>query len=193
MQPVFFTQPSEFRKWLELNHQKETGLLVGYYKTGSGKPSITWSESVDEALCFGWIDGVRQSIDEARYQIRFTPRKPNSIWSLVNCRKVEALIAQGRMHPAGLASYEKRKEAKSGIYAYEKEEVAFSKEIEKQFKANKKAWAYFQTLAPSYRKPSTNWVMSARQENTRMKRLLQLIADCEAGTNKWKDNKYLKK
>lgn len=193
MQPIYFSHPSEFRKWLELNHQKETGLLVGYYKTGSGKPSITWSESVDEALCFGWIDGVRQSIDEARYQIRFTPRKPNSIWSLVNCRKVEALIAQGRMHPAGLASYEKRKEAKSGIYAYEKEEVAFSKEIEKQFKANKKAWAYFQTLAPSYRKPSTNWVMSARQENTRMKRLLQLIADCEAGTNKWKDNKYLKK
>ena len=193
MAPLFFATPTDFRKWLEENHRTETELLVGFYKVNSGKQSITWPQSVDEALCFGWIDGVRTSIDQECYQIRFTPRKPTSIWSSVNIQKIESLINQGLMHPAGLASFENRRESRSKIYSYEKEEIKFSPELETQFKANKKAWDYFQLLAPSYRKASTNWVMSARQETTRLKRLGELIADSEAGTNQWKDNKYNKK
>jgi uncharacterized protein YdeI (YjbR/CyaY-like superfamily) len=193
MAAIFFSKQSEFRKWLAKNHQKETELLVGFYKVDSGKPSMTWSQSVDEALCFGWIDGVRKSIDKNSYQIRFTQRKPTSIWSAVNIKKIEDLIKQGFMQPAGLTSFENRKENKSKIYSYENAEVKFSTEFEKQFKANKKAWDYFQSLAASYRKPSTNWVMSAKLETTRVKRLNELIADSELLTNKWKDNKYSKK
>jgi uncharacterized protein YdeI (YjbR/CyaY-like superfamily) len=193
MAAIFFSKQSDFRKWLAKKHQKETELLVGFYKVDSGKPSMTWSQSVDEALCFGWIDGVRTSIDKDSYQIRFTPRKPTSIWSAINIKKIEALTKQGLMLPAGLASFENRKEHKSKIYSYENEEVKFSAAFEKQFKANKKAWDYFQTLAASYKKPSTNWVMSAKQEATQQKRLAELIADSEAGTNQWKDNKYSKK
>lgn len=193
MTPTFFATQSDFRKWLEKYHNKATELFVGFYKVDSGKPSMTWTQSVDEALCFGWIDGVRKSIDEYSYFIRFTPRKPKSIWSAVNIQKIEELTKQGLMQPAGLASFENRKENKSKIYSYENAEVKFSSEFEKQFKANKKAWEYFQSLAPSYRKPSTNWVMSARQETTKLKRLNELIADSQAETNKWKDNKYNKK
>ena len=193
MTPTFFAKQSEFRKWLDKNHKKETELLVGFYKVDSGKPSMTWSQSVDEALCFGWIDGVRKSIDKDSYQIRFTQRKSTSIWSAVNIQKIEELTKQGFMQPAGLASFENRKEDKSKIYSYENEEVKFSSDFEKLFKANKIAWDYFQSLAPSYRKPSTNWVMSAKQEATRIKRLKELIDDSELLTNKWKDNKYSKK
>jgi uncharacterized protein YdeI (YjbR/CyaY-like superfamily) len=192
MEPKFFSKPSAFRNWLEKNHNRKTELLVGFYKVGSGNPNMTWSQSVDEALCFGWIDGVRTSIDKDRYQIRFTPRKPTSIWSAVNIKKVEALTKQGLMHTAGLASFEKRTENRSKIYSFEKEEVKLSLSFIKQFKANKKAWIYFQSLAPSYKKVSTHWVMSAKQESTQLKRLYQLIADSEAGTNQWKDNKYKK-
>jgi uncharacterized protein YdeI (YjbR/CyaY-like superfamily) len=192
MTPIFFANQQEFRKWLTKNHKKETELLVGFYKVGSGKPSMSWSESVDQALCFGWIDGVKHSLGNESYQIRFTPRKKTSIWSAVNIKKVENLIAQELMKPEGLASFENRKEHLSKIYSFEKEEVTFSPEFEKQFKANKKAWTYFQSLAPSYRKPSSNWVMSAKQESTQLKRLLELITDSEAGTNKWKFNKYKK-
>jgi uncharacterized protein YdeI (YjbR/CyaY-like superfamily) len=193
MTPTFFTKQSDFRKWLEKKHKKETELLVGFFKVDSGKPSMTWSQSVDVALCFGWIDGVRKSIDKDSYQIRFTQRKPTSIWSAVNIQKIEELTKQGLMKPAGLASFENRKESKSKIYAYENAEVTLSTEFEKLFKANKKAWEYFQSLPPSYKKPSTNWVMSAKQETTQIKRLKELIADSEAGTNKWRDNKYNKK
>jgi len=193
MTPKFFSKPSDFRKWLEKNHKKETELIVGFHKVGSGKPHMTWSQSVDEALCFGWIDGVRTSIDKDRYQIRFTQRKSSSIWSAVNIRKIGELTRQGLMHPAGLASFEKRTEKKSKIYTHENEEVKFSVSIEKQFKANKIAWKYFQLLAPGYQKLSKNWVMGAKQEATQLKRLTQLIADSEAGTNRWKDNKYKKK
>ena len=192
MNPKFFAKQSDFRKWLEKNHEKESELIVGYYKVASGKPSMSWSQSVDEALCFGWIDGVRNSIDMDSYQIRFTKRKPSSIWSSVNIQKIEALTKKGLMYPAGLVCFEKRKENSSGIYSYEIGEVKFSPVFEKQFKANKKAWTYFQGLAPSYRKPSTNWVMSAKQEATQLKRLNELIEDSSAGTNKWKDNKYKK-
>lgn len=193
MTPTFFASQSDFRQWLENNHQTETELLVGFYKVGSGKPSMSWPQSVDQALCFGWIDGVRKSIDYQRYQIRFTQRKTSSIWSAVNIQKVELLTAQGLMRPAGFLSFQNRKEDKSKIYSYEKEEVKLSTEFEAQFKQNKKAWEYFQKLPASYRKPSTNWVMSAKQETTRIKRLAELIADSEAGTNKWKDSKYNKK
>jgi uncharacterized protein YdeI (YjbR/CyaY-like superfamily) len=192
MTPTFFSKQSDLRKWLEKNHQTETELVVGFYKVDSGKPSITWSQAVDEALCFGWIDGVRTSIDKTSYQIRFTQRKPASIWSAINIKKVEELIQQGLMQAAGLASFEKRTENRSRIYTHEIGEVAFSPDFEKQFSANKIAWDYFQALAPSYRKLSTNWVMSAKQEITRIKRLNQIIADSESLTNQWKDNKYKK-
>ncbi len=193
MTPTFFATQKEFRKWLEKNYKKETEILVGFYKVDSNIPSMTWSQSVDQALCFGWIDGVRKSIDKNSYQIRFTQRKKTSIWSAVNIRKIEDLTKQGLMQPAGLASFENRTENKSKIYAFENEEVKFSPELEKQFKANKIAWDYFQSLAPSYKKPSSNWVMNAKQETTRQKRLNELIADSELLTNKWKDNKYNKK
>ena len=192
MAPTFFAKQSDFIKWLKKNHKKETELLVGFYKVGSGKPSMTWSQSVDEALCFGWIDGVRKSIDKDSYQIRFTQRKPTSIWSGINIKKIEELTNKGLMQPAGLASFEKRKEEKSKIYSYENEEAKFKQQFEKQFKANKKAWNYFQSLAPSYKKLSTNWVMSAKQDTTKIKRLTELIADSENETNRWKDNKYKK-
>lgn len=193
MAAIFFEKQSDFRKWLKKNHRTETEVIVGFYKVGTGKPSITWPQSVDEALCFGWIDGVRKSIDNDSYQIRFTPRKPSSIWSAVNIKKIEELTAKGLMQPAGLVIFEKRTESKSRIYSHEISEVAFSIDFEKQFKANKKAWSYFQSLAPSYRKTSTNWVMSAKQDETKIKRLNELIQDSEAGTNKWLDNKYKSK
>ena len=190
--PTFFAKQADFRKWLQKNHKKETELLVGFYKVDSGKPSMTWSQSVDEALCFGWIDGVRKSIDKDSYQIRFTQRKPTSIWSANNIRKIERLTRQKLMQPAGLASFEKKIESKSKMYSYEKEEEELTPNFKKQFKANKKAWDYFQSLAPSYRKVSTHWVMSAKQGPTQIKRLNQLISDSAAGTNQWKDSKYRK-
>ncbi len=193
MKPTFFTKQSEFRKWLEKNYKNKTELLVGFYKVDSRKQSMTWSQSVDEALCFGWIDGVRKSIDNESYQIHFTQRRPTSIWSAINIKKIEELTKLGLMQPAGLEIFEKRKEEISKIYSYENEEVKFSIELEEQFKPNKKAWDYFQSLAPSYRKHSTYWVMSAKNETTRLRRLKELIADSQAGTNKWKENKYTKK
>ena len=191
--PTFFSKQFDFRKWLQKNHKKETELLVGFYKIDSGKLSMTWPQSVDEALCFGWIDGVRKSIDKESYQIRFTPRKPTSIWSAINIGKIKELTKQGLMRQAGLASFEKRTESKSKIYSHEIKIVELTKTFKNQFKSNKKAWEYFQSLAPSYRKVSTHWVISAKQEATRIKRLNELIAESEAGTNKWKDNIYNKK
>lgn len=193
MSPTFFSTSSLFRKWLEKNHDNKKELLVGFYKIGSGKPSMSWSESVDQALCFGWIDGVRKSIDENSYTIRFTPRKPNSIWSAVNIKKVETLTKHGLMHTAGVAIFNQRIETKSKIYTHEIGEVELSQQYEKYFKKHKKAWKYFSELAPSYHKLSVNWVMSAKQKETQLKRLQTLIVDSENGTNLWKDNKYKKK
>ena len=186
MIPLFFENQSEFREWLIQNHLHETELVVGFHKINTNKPSMTWSQSVDQALCFGWIDGVRRSIDKDSYSIRFTPRKATSIWSAINIKKVEDLTELGLMQPAGIASFKLRKEDKSRIYTHEIAEVHFSDEFEKIFKANKKAWDYFQALAPSYKKVSKNWVMSAKQEITQIKRLNELIADSEAFKNKWK-------
>ena len=180
---TFFPTPKHLRKWFERNHNKEKELLVGFYKVSTGKSTVTWSQSVDEALCFGWIDGIRKSIDEESYCIRFTPRKPTSNWSAINIKKVEELAKLGLMKPEGLKAFGFRKEEKSKIYAYENPEVIFNKSYEKLFKANKKAWAFYQTTTPTYRKVTTRWVMSAKQESTRLKRLNELITDCAAGRN----------
>ena len=183
MKVIFFSTQKDLRKWFEKNHKKEKELFVGYYKISSGKPSVTWSESVDEALCFGWIDGIRRSVDEESYCIRFTPRNPKSNWSAVNIKKVKDLTKLGLMKPEGLKAFDFCKEAKSKIYAYENPEVLFDKSSEKLFKANNKAWVFYQTTTPTYRKVTTRWVMSAKQESTRLKRLNELITDCAAGRN----------
>lgn len=179
MQPTFFAKQSDFRKWLTKNHKKETELWVGFYKVGSGKPSIMWPQAVDEALCFGWIDGVRRSIDAESYCNRFTPRKPTSNWSSINIAKVEELTKKGLMKPAGFEAFEKRKENRSRIYAYENEPVDLSPEFEKKFKGNKKAWDFFKAQAPSYQKTMRHWIMRAKQEATQVKRLDQTIAESE--------------
>ncbi len=155
---------------------------MGYYKKDSGKPSITWPQSVDEALCVGWIDGVRRSLGEESYTIRFTPRRPTSIWSAVNIARIEALTNEGRMKPAGLAAYEVRKENKSGIYSHEQRDKIELFEAEtKQFKANTKAWEFFEAQTGSYRKAVLWWIVSAKQEVTRVKRLASLIDDSAKG------------
>lgn len=178
----FFETPAEFRAWLEKHHASATELIVGYRKVGTGMPSITWPESVEQALCFGWIDGIRRRIDDTSYQIRFTPRHRNSIWSAINLAKVQQLIAQGRMHPAGLAAYEARNEKKSGVYSFEQARpVALSAQETRLFKRDKKAWQHFQAVAPSYRKTITFWVISAKQPATRARRLAQLIEACAEG------------
>jgi uncharacterized protein YdeI (YjbR/CyaY-like superfamily) len=178
-EPLFFEKPLDFRNWLAKNHQKETELLVGFYKINSGKPSLTWSESVDEALCFGWIDGVRKSIDEHRYMIRFTPRKPTSIWSNININKVAELTKKGLMQAAGIAAYKHRKEEKSGIYSFEIEPKELSIEFEKKFKENKVAWNFFIAQAPSYKKVMIHWIMSAKQTTTQNSRLEKTILASE--------------
>ncbi|MFY7844522.1 YdeI/OmpD-associated family protein [Chryseobacterium gambrini] len=179
MTATFFPTPEDFRKWLEKNHTTEKELLVGFWKVGTKKPSMTWSESVDQALCFGWIDGVRKSIDDESYSIRFTPRKPTSIWSAVNIRKVEELTKTGLMTEAGRKAFELRKEEKSAIYSHEKEPATLDPEFEKQFKANKKAWEFFSNQAPSYKKVMLHWIMSAKQEKTRLSRLEKTIRESE--------------
>jgi len=181
LNPKFFSKQSDFRKWLEKNHEKERELLVGFYKVGSEKPSMTWSGSVDEALCFGWIDGIRRSIDEESYTIRFTPRRKNSIWSKVNINNVIELKKAGLMKPKGLDVFENRDPAKTSIYSFEKEATEFSKMYEKKFKSNKKASTFFRSQAPSYQKTAKHWVMSGKQFSTQLTRLQKLIAVSEAG------------
>ena len=174
--PTFFPAPPDFRAWLETHHDKFPELLVGFYKKDSGKPSITWPESVDAALCFGWIDGVRRSIDETSYTIRFTPRRPTSTWSAVNIKRVKQLKKTGLMHPAGLKAFAARSARKSGIYSYEQRESAkFTREQERQFRADKSAWEFFRLQAPWYQRLTTYWVVSAKKEETKLKRLSVLI------------------
>jgi uncharacterized protein YdeI (YjbR/CyaY-like superfamily) len=179
--PLFFGNTDDFRKWLEENHLKETELLVGYYKVATAKPSMSWSDSVDEALCFGWIDGVRKSIDGESYCIRFTPRNPKSRWSAVNIKKVEEMIRIGKMTPAGLAAYEKRSEVHSGIYSYENKPEQFPPELEARFRENKTAWEFFSGQSTSYKRTVMYYVMDAKQEATRFSRLEKLIAASTAG------------
>ncbi|HJS75692.1 MAG TPA: YdeI/OmpD-associated family protein [Vicinamibacteria bacterium] len=176
MRPRFFRTPADFGTWLEKNHHKSRELLVGFYKKGT-KPSITWPESVREALRFGWIDGVRRTVDELRYTIRFTPRRPASIWSAINIRMAKELIEEGRMHPAGMKAFEARKENRSGIYAYENRPRNLPAPYEKKLKKNPAAWKAFQALAPSYRRTAIWWIVSAKKEETKLSRLDQLIAN----------------
>jgi len=182
MHPKFFKTQKELRKWFEKNHNKKDEMWIGYFKIATGKQSITWSESVDEAICFGWIDGIRKSINDESYMIRFTPRKPRSNWSAVNIEKVKKLSRLGLMKPEGIEAYGRRKEHKSKIYSYEQKDVQLDKSFDEKFKKNKKAWQFFtKKLAPSYRKISIRWVMSAKQEKTRLKRLDILIASSAKG------------
>jgi uncharacterized protein YdeI (YjbR/CyaY-like superfamily) len=179
MEPLFFENQASFRKWLEKNHKKEKELVVGFYKKASEKFNMTWSESVDQALCFGWIDGIRRSIDKDSYCIRFTPRRKTSIWSNVNINKVEELTKQGLMQPAGLEIYKLRKEEKSRIFSYETEAEQLDKESEDRFKTNTAAWEYFSSQAPSYKKMIIHWILDAKQEATRARRLEKVIAESE--------------
>jgi len=181
MDPTFFATPDAFRRWLSSHHDSAAELWVGYYKKGSDKPSITWPESVDQALCFGWIDGVRKSLGEDSYMIRFTPRRARSIWSAVNTKRAQELIELGLMQAAGLKAFSQRDEQKTRQYSFERDRVELGAALEKQFRARKRAWTFFQAQPPGYRKTATWWVMSAKQEATRVRRLATLIADSEAG------------
>jgi len=173
--PRFFRTPARFRAWLEKNHATKSELLVGFYKKDSGEPSITWPQSVDEALCFGWIDGIRKRIDDRSYTIRFTPRKPGSTWSKVNITRARALIEEGRMQPSGRAAYKLRKENKSGIYSYEQRKPHLEEPYASKLKRKKRAWEFFQAQPPSYLKAVSWWIVSAKREETRLRRLEQLI------------------
>lgn len=176
--PKYFATPAAFRTWLETHHASSSELLVGFYKKRSGKPSITWPESVDEALCFGWIDGIRRTVDDERYTIRFTPRKARSTWSAVNIKRVADLEKLGRMQPAGRAAFERRAESRSQIYSYEqRSEAVLDDAAERAFRANARAWEFFNAQPPSYRRTAVYWVMTAKKEETRKSRLATLIDD----------------
>ncbi len=179
---VFFATPADFRAWLARHHDTDDEQWVGFYKVGSGRPSITWQESVDEALCFGWIDGLRKTVDEQAYKIRFTPRRSDSKWSTKNIASVEELIAAGRMAPAGLRVYENRRADKSGTYSYEqRNEAELGPQYEEMLRENRVAWDFFRQQAPGYRRTAAFWVISAKKEETRLRRLRTLIADSAAG------------
>jgi uncharacterized protein YdeI (YjbR/CyaY-like superfamily) len=173
---TFFKTPSDLRKWFVKYHAKEQELWVGFYKKDSGKPSITWPQSVDEALCFGWIDGIRKSVDEFSYTIRFTPRRARSTWSAVNIKRAGELTKQGLMMPRGIEAFAARQEKRSGIYSYEQRNPELPDPHRRLLKKNKAAWNFFEAQPPSYRKAANWWVLSAKKEETRLKRLDELIA-----------------
>jgi uncharacterized protein YdeI (YjbR/CyaY-like superfamily) len=181
MKAAFFPTPADFRAWLDTHHATEKELIVGFYKRATGKPSITWPESVDEALSFGWIDGIRRSLSEQAYTIRFTPRKGSSIWSNINVRRVQELSLQGRMRPAGLQAFALRTPEKTGVYSSERTSAArLTAAEEKTLRRNRKAHTFFEAQAPWYRRSAIHWVISAKREDTRARRLAQLIADSAA-------------
>lgn len=182
MSPVFFAA-GDFRAWLAAHAATADELLVGFHKVGSGRPCMSWSESVDEALCFGWIDGVRRRIDDGSYSIRFTPRKRDSIWSVVNIAKMDKLRAEGKMTPAGEAAFAHRKAARSGIYSHERRDVPeLSEEELACFRRDAAAWACFETVPPGYRKTVLHWITGAKKTETRAARLAKLMQACAAGT-----------
>lgn len=178
---TYFESPAAFRRWLTRHHARAAELWVGYWKKGTDHPSLTWPESVDEALCFGWIDGIRRSVDAERYTIRFTPRRAGSAWSAVNVRRVAALTAEGRMKPAGLKAFEARTEDRSGLYSFEQRGSELPEPYAGLFRRHKAAWAFYQAQPPFYRKAANWWVVSAKLEATRRKRLHTLIADSANG------------
>lgn len=182
MVPTFFATAADFRRWLERNAAAASELVVGFHKVGSGRPSMSWPDSVDEALCFGWIDGVRKRIDDQSYLIRFTPRKAGSTWSAVNVAKTETLIAQGRLQPAGLAAFQRRTEARTGIYAYEQvEDAQLTNEEQRRFRRNQAAWKYFAAAPAGYRRTMLHRITAAKRAETRARRLDQLITACAEG------------
>ncbi len=180
--PKFFADAAAFRTWLEANGASDAELLVGFHKVDSGRPSMSWSESVDEALCFGWIDGVRKRVDEHSYSIRFTPRKTTSIWSAINIAKVEKLQAEGRMTAAGTKAFALRQDHKSKVYAYEQKATAeLSPKELRTFKRNTEAWAFFQSTPPSYRRVVLHWLTSAKKAETRVSRFSTLLKASASG------------
>jgi len=181
MEPVYFSNSNELRIWFEKNHDRKDELQLGYYKKSTGILSVTWEESVEQALCFGWIDSIRNSIDERRYTIRFTPRRKGSNWSKKNIETVLRLQKKGLLKPEGLKAFEQRSKNKLDIYSSENKLQDFSDEIKQVFIKNKKAWIFFKDQPPSYKKTTTQWVMSAKREETRDKRLNELISDSENG------------
>jgi uncharacterized protein YdeI (YjbR/CyaY-like superfamily) len=177
----FFATPAELRDWFEANHATADELWLGGYRKASGVPSLTWSETVDEALCVGWIDSVRYRLDDATHAQRFTPRRKGSTWSAINVAKVASLTAEGRMRPAGLAAFEARTEERTAIYAYERAHAVFADDELEALRAHAAAWADWQARPPSYRRTVTHWVTSAKQPATRARRLSALIEDSAAG------------
>jgi uncharacterized protein YdeI (YjbR/CyaY-like superfamily) len=184
VKPLFFATADAFGAWLQEHHETATELLVGFHKKATGRPCMTWAESVEQALRFGWIDGVRRSLGEESYTIRFTPRKATSNWSAVNVAKVEELKAGGLMAPAGLRAYEARRPERTGIYSHERNEAAvLPPEFERRLRENEAAWEWFGGRAPGYRRTATHWVVSAKRQDTRERRLQQLIECSAEGRN----------
>ena len=182
MSATFFASAAQFRRWLEANHRTAAELWVAFYKAHTGRKGLTYLEAVDEALCFGWIDGLKKRLDEQAFMHRFSPRRSRSVWSDVNTRKAEALKRQGRMASAGLAAYAARDPRRAGLYSFEKRNSpAFDAAAAARFKAKPKAWAFFAAQPPGYRRTATFWVMSAKREETRARRLASLIADSARG------------
>lgn len=181
LKPRFFKTREDLRKWFMTNHKKKDELVIGFYNKATGKPTVFPDEAVDEALCFGWIDGIRHKIDDESFQNRYTPRRPNSNWSQVNIKKVKKLIKEGKMQPAGLAEYNRVTDKRTNNYSFEQENIKFPEDFERKFRHNKKAWEFFQGQAPHYRRTATWYVMSAKQEATRKKRLDILIKDSKDG------------
>jgi len=189
-EPLYFATPAALRAWFKKNHAKAAELLLCYWKVDSGQPSVTWPQSVDEALCVGWIDGVRKRIDDERYTIRFTPRRPGSVWSQVNVKRVPELVAEGRMQPAGLEVFEARGEKHQHGYSFSDRAEQFPPPIEATFRAAASAWSYFEQQPPGYRRAVIHWVTSAKQEATQQKRLATLIEDSAAGRRLGVTTKY---
>lgn len=180
-QPRFFESPAALRDWLDAHHETAPELWVGFHKVATGRPSVTWAQVVDEALCVGWIDGIRKGIDDETWKIRLTPRRKGSIWSAVNIARVAELEASGRMRPAGRRAFEARDEARSAIYSYERATAVFDADAEAAFRGNAAAWAWFTQAPASYRRTATHWVTSAVKPETRARRLATLIDDAAAG------------
>jgi uncharacterized protein YdeI (YjbR/CyaY-like superfamily) len=178
---TFFESPAALRAWLEAHYDRASELWIGFYKKGSGMAEITYAEALDEALCFGWIDGIRKGLDAASYTNRFTPRQRNSIWSAVNIRRVHELTAQGRMHSAGLRAFAARDEQRARQYSYERDSAELDADAETTFRANEPAWAFWQAQPPGYRRTATWWVISAKQPETRQRRLATLIEHSALG------------
>ena len=175
----FFSSSAEFRKWLEKNHAEAAEIWIGFYRKDSAKGGITYHEALDEALCFGWIDGIRKKLDDVSFTNRFTPRKPKSIWSNVNVAHVERLTREGKMRPAGIAAFEAKSASRTGIYTFERDQPQLEPEMKRRFQDNKAAWKYFESAPPYYRRLATGWVTSAKREETRERRLAELI-ECSA-------------